>query len=381
MSGLALAGGAGQAWARTASPAASRAGERAALAEWGPVPSPGSEAGAHLRKVAALGPKAAWAVGEEARPAAGQRGRPLAMRWDGAAWAKSDTSTLKFSGGLLSVAAAAPDAVWAVGSAADGSGRLVRWNGTTWRPVDFPGSGSADTQLWAVATGPGREVWVTGRQAGAVRLLHWNGKRWKWLAPLPVAEPTAASLVSVTVGPGGAVWASGSQNTGEGTWGGLVARWDGAWTVLPAVGSIRSGISEVLPVADDDVWAVGAAYGVGGPPGKPPGAVLARWDGAAWTYVEDHIGPGALLGITADDAGQPAWICGWEFWDQKRSAYLQWDGSAWQLVRGPAGDAAPTPYMYSVARVPGTSSYLSVGRTGASENPPSTAYSELTTGA
>ncbi|GAA2096946.1 hypothetical protein GCM10009801_66940 [Streptomyces albiaxialis] len=376
-SGLVVAGGAGQAWARPG-PTAPRAG---ALAEWSAVPSPGSEPGAHLRGVAALGPRAAWAVGEEARPAAGQRGRPLAMRWDGSAWAKADTSGLKFTGGLLSVAATAPDAVWAVGSAENGSGRLVRWNGTAWRPVDHPGSGSPDTVLWAVAAGSGREVWVTGRQAGAVRLLHWNGKRWKWLAPLPVDQPDAASLGSVTVGPGGVVWACGSQATGSGVWGGLVARWDGAWTVLPSVGGIRSGISDVLAVADDDVWGVGAAFGVGGPPGKPPGSVLAHWDGTAWTYVDDGIGPGALLGITADDAGRPAWICGWEFWDQKRSAYLRWDGTNWQLVRGPAGDAAPTPYMYDVTRVPGTSAYLSVGRTGASENPPSTAYSEMTPGA
>ncbi|WP_345945346.1 hypothetical protein SALCHL_006152 [Streptomyces albus subsp. chlorinus] len=375
-----LAGAAGQAWAGPRTPAhgpAPTARAASALAGWSAVPAPGSVPGAQLYKVAALGPRHAWAVGEEALTT-GAPGRPLAMRWDGSRWSRTDVSSLTFSGRLNSVACDGPASAWAVGPPDTPPGRLLRWNGTAWRPVGYPGGDNA--VLWAVAAGSGGQVWITGRHAGAARLLHWNGTRFRWLDPLPVPSPEAATLSSVLVRSQGDVWVTGSRST-ESAWLGIVARWDGAWTVFPDAGGIRSGISGVLPLADDDVWAVGAGFGIGGPPGKPPGSILVHWDGTAWTSAPKDIGPGVLTSITADEQGRPAWISAWDFWDQKRTAYLRWDGTTWQVVRGPESTAAPSPYLSDLTRVPGTATYLSVGRTGATAYPPSEAYGETTTDA
>ncbi|NGO67181.1 hypothetical protein [Streptomyces boncukensis] len=360
--------------AASAAPAQARTQGVRARAEWRPVPAPGADPGAQLLQTVALDASLAWAVGEESRGSADERGRPLAMRWNGARWTRSELSDAAFTGGLRSVAATSPGDVWAVGSAESGPGRILRFNGTRWRAVDYPHT--PDTRLWAVAAGPDRQVWVTGLHEGAARLLNWNGVRWRWLDPLPVDRPEYADLTSVTVREQGDVWVSGSQ-TVEAAWVGLVARWDGRWAVLPGTGGIRSGISGVLPLAKNDVWAVGAAFGVGGPPGKPPGAVLVHWDGTEWTSAPKDIGPGALTGIAGDGQGRPGWICGWEFWDQSRTAYLRWDGGAWKLVRGPADEAVPNPYLSGVTRVPG-GGYLSVGRTHHGTGPSVAPYSETT---
>ncbi|MFI2352462.1 hypothetical protein ACH492_36845 [Streptomyces sp. NPDC019443] len=65
----------------------------------------------------------------------------------------------------------------------------------------------------------------------------------------------------------------------------LVARWNGAWTVLSPIAGARLGISDLHPAGSgsDDVWAVVTEAGVGGPPGRPGNPALSHWDGTAWT--------------------------------------------------------------------------------------------------
>lgn len=335
---------------------------------WQAVPAPGSVPPAQLRRIAAAGPQLAWAVGEE--QLGGSGGRALAMVWDGTAWAKCDLAHLGHTR-LTDVAGASASAAWSVGWASEGRSPLLRWNGVTWQEADFPGRGEPGVRLDAVAVGPDGRVWICGSQGGAVRLLRGDGPEWRWLDPLPVAS---ASLYRVVVRSSGEVWACGDQSSGGG-WSGLVARWDGAWTVLPAIAGLRLAIADVHATGPDDAWAVGTEAGVGGPPGRPGNPALHHWDGTAWTRVEAGFVAGSLSGIAGDAQGGAAWISGWNYQDQSRSTYLRREGAAWTVVRGPSGPA-PGPYLNDVTSVPGTSGYWSVGMTSSVPAPPTGAHVE-----
>ncbi|MFI9232778.1 hypothetical protein [Streptomyces rimosus] len=331
--GLGLAG--------TARPAAAAP---TAAPGWSAVPVPDARPGARLYGVAAARPDLAWAVGVEGLGGSGD-GTAVALRWDGAAWSRTDLGALSSAGPLTAVTAAGAGAAWAVGA----GGLLLTWDGTTWQRTPYPGQGGAGTTVTdVVATHDGR-AWASGRHEGRAGLLHWDGRRWRWCAPLPDAAAPTPGHVHVT--PGGEVWVYGE----------VIARWDGAWTVLPHNSGIRSTVSGLLPVAHDDIWLTGYGYGVGGPPGKPPGVILERWNGTEWTWVKAPYSVGLLSSVSGDARGRPDRITGWDFWDQKRSHYLRWDGTAWLSERGP--EMPETALMTDLARIPGTAGYWSVGTT------------------
>ncbi|MER7349802.1 hypothetical protein ABT390_30845 [Streptomyces aurantiacus] len=336
---------------------------------WQAVPAPGSTPAAQLRRISAAGPQLAWAVGEEGL-AGPSRGRALAMVWNGTAWSKTDLSHLGHTR-LTDVSGTCATSAWSVGTPAGQASPLLRWNGTTWRETAFPGQGEPDVRLHAVVAGPDGRVWISGSRGGAARLLLGDGGRWRWLDPLPVAS---ANLYRIVLRSSGEVWVSGDQASGGG-WSGLVARWDGAWTVLPPIAGARLGIGDVHPDGVDDVWAVGTEAGVGGPPGRPGNPALAHWDGTAWTRPQPGFVVGALSGIAADAQGRAAWISGWNYQDQSRTTYLRKDGAAWTVVRGPAGTAT-APYLNDVTPIPGTASFWSAGMTSPTPAPPTEAYTE-----
>ncbi|WP_369213201.1 hypothetical protein, partial [Streptomyces flavofungini] len=293
--------------AATARPSSAPA--RSSSAAWQEVAAPAGRPAAHLVAVAAAGPGRAWAVGEQGRYG-GTLGTPMALSWNGTAWSAADLSHLAYTGGLRSVATdPAGSAAWALGTSTAGHDQLLAWDGTTWREKAFPGRGEAGTRLTAVAAGPDGTFWVAGRHGDRAGLLRGGGTAWRWCRPLP--DPAAPTPSGVRVTPGGEVWVFGD----------VIARWDGAWTVVPRTIGIRASVSGLLPVAHDDIWLTGFSYGVGGPPGKPPSVVLQHYDGTEWTSVSAPFAVGLLSGITADAAGRPDRISGWDFWDQKRAHY------------------------------------------------------------
>ncbi|MGV9880236.1 hypothetical protein [Streptomyces sp. NPDC003006] len=327
-----------------------------AAATWREVTAPAGRPAAHLVGVAAAGPDRAWAVGEQGRDG-GTLGTAIALSWDGTAWKPTNLSHLTYTS-LRSVAVSpSGGAAWAVGTDTKGHDQLLTWDGATWRETTFPGRGEAGTRLTDVAAGPDGRFWVSGRRGDRAGLLCGDGGTWRWCRPLPdVAAPTPTG---VHVTPGGEVWVFGD----------VIARWDGAWTVIPRLLGIRASVSGLLPVAHDDIWLTGFAYGVGGPPGKPPGVTLEHWDGTRWNDVGAPFGVGLLSAVVGDADGRPDLISGWDFWDQKRAHYLRWDGTAWIGERGPETPAAYLPE--ALAPIPGTDGGLwSVGTTSFSPYPP-----------
>ncbi|MFD4525446.1 hypothetical protein ACFWP7_16280 [Streptomyces sp. NPDC058470] len=329
--------------------------------DWQAVPAPDGTPAAHLIDVAAAGADLAWAVGEEGRNGS-TGGVPLGLMWDGSSWSRVDLGHLPFAGGYLhSVAATSAGSAYAI--ATSGGTHLLRWDGTTWQEVDFPGRGQSGTSLTGIASDPVGGIWLSGRNSDGSVLLYGDGSGdysgWQWISAPP--STTAATPTGVRVGPAGDVWVFAVE---------FVGRWDGVrWTELPAPGGIRATISDLLPVTDHDIWLTGHAYGVGGPPGKPPGATLLHGDGTSWQSVTPPFTVGMLTGITADDLGGPDRIAGWDFWDQTRAHYLRWDGTAWVSERGPVSSSPVV--MNSLVRVPGTATdYWAVGTTSSYPYPP-----------
>jgi len=330
--------------------------------EWQAVAAPSCTPAAQLLGVAAAGADLAWAVGEERRSGS-TLGVPLALRWDGAAWTRVDLTHLGFGGSLRSVAGTA-DGAWAVGTDTGGTAHLLVWDGTTWQEADFPGRATTGTTLTGVTVGPDGLPWLSGRDSDGSVLLHGQGGDWSWVSAPPSGTTATASGVRVT--PSGEVWVYDSA---------LVARWDGAaWTELTAPGGIRPAVTGLLPVATDDIWLTGYDYGVGGPPGKPPGITLKHWDGTAWSSVAAPFTAGLLSGIVDDGQGAPDRIAGWDFWDQTRAHYLRWNGIGWISERGPVSSTPVVPL--GLASVPGAGGYWSVGTTSSSPYPPATVHIE-----
>lgn len=379
----------------------------AAGAGWRLVPGPVTEPGARLLSVTASSEGRAWAVGEQGL-GADDVGRPLALQWDGAEWRQSELGDAGVEGPLRSVssrpvasnsgaapvgssssgasavsgsfggggpdgpsggrastgagahAGAGAEVVWAVaGAGAAGVARLLRWDGAGWQRVPYPGEETPGTELTWAETADDGSVWVAGRFEDGTRLLHHDGEAGRWTPPVP-GESTAEAPGRVRLSPSGEAHLVGRD----------LARWDGqGWTVLPAVPGIRLVVTDLLPFAPDEVWAVGGAFGVGGPPGKPPGMVLARFDGSAWSHVSGDGLPfsvGALQTVCAVGTGRgpgtgAALAAGWDFWDDSTAPYLRWDGAAWSGERGEANGEDVT--VRDVCGVPGTGGAWSVGHT------------------
>lgn len=330
----------------------------AAKASWTEVQVPEVRGAARLASVAAESAEQAWAVGSQLHGDDTQPDAALALRWDGDSWTETDTEHLGRNGGLRSVSAGGAGNTWAIAHGPEGEGQLLAWDGTTWQHTPYPGEGEPGATLKAVLAESDGEAWAVGSGGGGAEpgLLHWDGTAWRWTDPLPA--DTSSSLLGLSRAPDGSVWVHGEE---------AIARWDGAWTPIEYLAPIRSSITGLVPTAPDDVWLVGWAYGVGGPPGKPPGVVLRHYDGSEWTSPDTPFSPGALMAVHANAQGTAELMGGWDFWEQTSAHYALLesdggDGPVWVSERGPDAGEGSSVTPNDLAAIPGTTGgYWSVG--------------------
>ena len=133
--------------------------------QWRTVLTAARDGGAVLRGLAALAPDDVWAVGS-------LHGAPFAINWNGAAWRAAVLPDTPDDGSLNAISGTATD-LWAVGAGADAAHVLtLRYDGTSWSPV--PDAGVSDGGLLTVAAIAPDDVWA----AGDALLQHFDGTRW-----------------------------------------------------------------------------------------------------------------------------------------------------------------------------------------------------------
>lgn len=139
-----------------------------------------------------------------------------------------------------------------------------------------------------------------------------------------------ADLEALSIVSGNDVWAVGSQPSGV-----LIEHWDGsAWSVIDAPTPEDHGFLTAVDAAGpNDVWAASPD----GPGNQATPPVVDHYDGTQWEIVElPDAAPYAVpLAVTAVSA-QGVWIAGWTAASNRSDDYAgyralvaHWDGSAW----------------------------------------------------
>ena len=227
----------------------------------------------HLRGVAARAPDDVWAVGDRGTHAGS---RTLTVHWDGARWRivpSPSPSPRSLTGRayaiLESVAVAADDDVWAVGSTSNvapvgASETLIEhWDGSKWRRVPSPNhrsrAGIPYNLLFSVAAAGPDDVWAVGSWnsrwpgygGGGDNPLaeRWNGRRWRIT---PMRTPTDRAILYQVVTTRQAVLAVGDQDNPYRTL--VEQRADGRWSAA----SSQDGSLAGLAADSGGLWAVGA---------------------------------------------------------------------------------------------------------------------------
>ena len=259
--------------------------------------SPGAEDG--LVAVTAAGGGTAWAVGFTTI-----RGQtmPLAMRWDGAAWAVDRPRPGRALASMFTDVTMVERVPFAVGYRMTASGGsqpvAARRDGRRWRYVD-PRTGDRESvSLTGVAPDGRGGLWVVGHGGRGTEIgpviyrrddAHWTRQR----APRLKGE---AVLTDVVASSADDSWAIGYQRT-DGRSLPLVLHWDGqAWarTEAPVFDSDEVVLTAVTASPSGGIWVVGAAWDMDAGDHE---AVAAWWDGRAWNEVSGIEGGSELQDV------------------------------------------------------------------------------------
>jgi hypothetical protein len=303
-----------------------------------------------LSEIDAVAPNDVWAVGT--RYDGVNLSLPLILHWDGTAWTRlPDPAGLEDQAGLRAVEAISANDVWAVGWTGDDIEHMqvliLHWDGSKWSKVAVAAiSGSegrsalddmaviAPDDIWAIGFRSESSVFY---ERGHHLVLHWDGSAWN-VMPITGLEPAENSSdrgVSLTAIAGTApddIWVvgyhnasayDGSTNSWDPMPGLFTAHWDGSvWSVIPgpAIETTSSALFDVIALAPDDVWAVGATrehccYHK---------ALVMHWQGGSWSVVPSFSegSGGQLFGIDALPGGE-LWAAGTFSADNRMQALVE----------------------------------------------------------
>ncbi len=308
-------------------------------AQWSIVPSPNGpnpDTGRNsLYAVSGSSPDNVWAVGAYTR--GGSQFRSLAMRWDGSRWSIVPTPDLgEHDDELKAVLAFGPADVWAVGSyltseQVDGHMVILHWDGMTWNRQPLP-LNVTHTLLSIAARAPD-DIWAVGTQ-----VLHYNGKNWRIL---PTDE--SAYFDGVTVRGKDDVWIVGNDGSNA-----LTLHWDGSrLNIVPVPAPAgQAFLHETVALPNGDIWAVGEA--VDDPARR--GAVIMKWTGESWTLYPNPLPDvdSRLQGVT--QAGGSLWAVGSQSTEgNSKALFLRYRGEPCGGGKPHAGAVpAPQPTLHTL---------------------------------
>jgi hypothetical protein len=244
---------------------------------------------------------------------------PVAMHWDGSAWADPQVPEYPGRSSELVAVSASGGEAWAVGYYSmklgerelSGGGLpmeiirqgpiVVRWTGDGWAAVGTAGLGAEDLSLCDVKVLGPNDVWVLGgEQLGGTRsaqvIAHWDGGGWTRL-PSPDGvrknddHPSYRNLSATSDTD---LWLAGDGRNGGGD--AEVAHWDGSSWRIPSMteveletergsGSIGAAMADIVALSPTDVWFNPGFTSFSTDDLDSAVAPLAHWDGATWSLV------------------------------------------------------------------------------------------------
>ena len=224
-------------------------------------PSPGSFYNA-LSAIVAVSPTDIWAVGSQG-PLNGIS-TTLVEHWDGTSWSIVSSPNIgTYGNGLTAVTALSSSDIWAVGEYANhnygGYTLIEHWNGTQWSIVSSPNVGNYENGLRSVAATAPNDIWAAGYNWVApgdildALIEHWNGKQWSIVtSPQPPGGDNALDGVAVVSSTN--VWATGSSASGA-----ITMQWNGQqWNIIANSGKQSQFLTRLAVINAQDMWAVGS---------------------------------------------------------------------------------------------------------------------------
>lgn len=291
--------------------------------------------------VAALSKKNVWVLGGTNMVNGYQpSGSPVAVHWNGSAWASYPMPT-GVTGTIGVVSAVSASDIWA---ATAFGGYVLHFNGTRWSVATHlpaPSKFSAGEVSGITAFSP-TNVWVFGEGQGAVGALgtwHYDGKKWtEW-------QGDAVGLVRASALSAKDIWAIGGLTVPFGS----IERFNGR-TWQPVKTTALSGLDfvSIRAFSDTNVWVTGW---VTGGPQLFQSMLLHYGPHSHWSKFSP---PWSLdLGDISPDGRGGLWMTGLSRTGQRYAVHRTFAG-AWS--RYPISG-----FVFDQAPVPGTTSVVSVG--------------------
>jgi len=147
-------------------------------------------------------------------------------------------------------------------------------------------------------------------------------------------------LVAIAASASDNVWAVGERLPNPRHVFPLLEHWDGrrwAYSGGASLGGRQAYLTSVAALSSDDVWAVGNFESVGP---VPPAPLIEHWNGRYWSLQPTHALaqlktalPQTLTSVAAL-APDDVWVLGTPG-SNSSDVYLHWNGTSWQLSRGP----------------------------------------------
>jgi hypothetical protein len=307
-----------------------------------PSPNPGSSGNA-LRDIAAPSAGSAWAVGS-----AGV-GAPFAMEHDGASWnlvTLPNTGSLGTMPDLATVTAASNDDVWAFGNVTTtyptyNMPLAIRWRNNTWDRVEtitlapqtvypyaargglfYASHAAAPDHVWAVGTAAG---FGDGGATSVALAARFNGSSWTE-TPTPIVANRTHRLAAVHALAPNNVWSVGYTRNIAGTYHALTLRYNGSsWMHVPNPGEgiPQSFLYALAVIASDNIYAAGSI--------NYSSPLLMHWNGSSWSIVplDSVVTSGEIVALAVTDSN--------EVWGSlgSQANLLHFDGETWSLRAAP----------------------------------------------
>ncbi|HJT59999.1 MAG TPA: hypothetical protein VJ761_26050 [Ktedonobacteraceae bacterium] len=298
----------------------------------------------------------AWAVGNN-------NGQTITEAWDGTRWqlVASPNSRPYKPNFLNSIAAVAPDDLWAVGYYNAGFDRTLieHWDGSQWSIVPSPNIKGTSNRLNAVTALSASDVWAAGYygvSTSQTLVEHYDGTSWSI-----IASPNKGNQINLLHGVAADapddIYAVGAyENSGEGNnYRTLILHYDGTgWSVIPSPDQGMGGnwLRSITVIGGTTSFLAAGYYENGG----FTNTLLEQWDGSRWSIVPSP-NAGAynnqLYGITAPDMSN-LWAVGSYSATNGGIQTLteHYDGAAWSIVSSP-NDGLYEDDLYAVAAYTG----------------------------